>query len=824
MEDLRVTTLTGRETTLPAAAVEEFKKSLRGQLVAPGDDSYEEACQVWNANIDRQPGLIARPARGGTIPVPGRFARLALLGLALLGLVAACSSGDFDGDGVAGNRPAARVETPTGTWVGRLDDSDAFVAIVVGGDQVVAYVCEDGKIASWFFGTAAGGSRFQLANAAGERLDVTLGDDARGTFSDGGTLRAFRAEATDAEVLFRADTLTGGEPVSGGWIRLGDATRGTITTLSGLQAAPTLSTTVQFESSLLGVLFLSPAPMTPDTLALPTPNTTKFVWAAVGDSFASGEGNPELDIADRTDVENFSGLRWGNNASITVPISGVTLAADVTTCHRSDEAGAPKAHRQLQSLYPGVQFALGFVACSGAETRHLYRDTYTGPHTTTASLLGNSRVTQPPQLDRIDTFKSTQGRLDALYMSVGGNDLGFGNIIAECISPIGPSNCADFWDPEITRRQGVLATSYNQLEARITQLFGNELPVLISLAPNPLHDGTDVCFGPDYDKHGEVGTGGLDDIFQDNLTVDEARFAFGISGRINSSSVSAAIRNGWAIVSSHVVPSEGHGLCTDVPFFNLNSAAVRGQGRDAADTLGFRFSTGVLHPNNAGFQRYGEAIASSLRPFIDDVVRSGLAAPRNVRIAAATSGGALTLRWNDRATAENAYEIEVFPNRSEDAADLVFPPGVTGLSGGGYLQRVNGIGVQQLVHEVSGPGQFKYRVRACHTAISELPRCGPFSAQIIGTNVAPAQPTGVTAGRFDVVAGLSHFIGTTVSWNTQVDSIEYVVRIENADGSGMPTEVRTTTTSHTVMGLVLLRFKVAACNRVGCSLFRAQSG
>jgi len=45
----------------PAAAVEAFKKSLRGQLIAPDDERYAEARQVWNANIDRRPGLICRP-------------------------------------------------------------------------------------------------------------------------------------------------------------------------------------------------------------------------------------------------------------------------------------------------------------------------------------------------------------------------------------------------------------------------------------------------------------------------------------------------------------------------------------------------------------------------------------------------------------------------------------------------------------------------------------------------------------------------------------------------------------------------------------------
>ncbi len=40
MGDLQATTLTGRETTLQAAAVEAFQQSLRGQLIAPDDARY----------------------------------------------------------------------------------------------------------------------------------------------------------------------------------------------------------------------------------------------------------------------------------------------------------------------------------------------------------------------------------------------------------------------------------------------------------------------------------------------------------------------------------------------------------------------------------------------------------------------------------------------------------------------------------------------------------------------------------------------------------------------------------------------------------------
>jgi FAD/FMN-containing dehydrogenase len=42
------------------AKVEEFAAGFRGQLIRPGDDSYDEARKVYNSMIDKRPGLIAQ--------------------------------------------------------------------------------------------------------------------------------------------------------------------------------------------------------------------------------------------------------------------------------------------------------------------------------------------------------------------------------------------------------------------------------------------------------------------------------------------------------------------------------------------------------------------------------------------------------------------------------------------------------------------------------------------------------------------------------------------------------------------------------------------
>ena len=40
--------------------VEVFRTGLRGEVIRPGDAAYESARRIWNATIDKRPGIIAR--------------------------------------------------------------------------------------------------------------------------------------------------------------------------------------------------------------------------------------------------------------------------------------------------------------------------------------------------------------------------------------------------------------------------------------------------------------------------------------------------------------------------------------------------------------------------------------------------------------------------------------------------------------------------------------------------------------------------------------------------------------------------------------------
>lgn len=66
-------TLTSR--SIERADIEALRARFQGQLIEPGDPVYNETRKVWNAMIDRQPGLIAMCSGVADVMVAVRFAR-----------------------------------------------------------------------------------------------------------------------------------------------------------------------------------------------------------------------------------------------------------------------------------------------------------------------------------------------------------------------------------------------------------------------------------------------------------------------------------------------------------------------------------------------------------------------------------------------------------------------------------------------------------------------------------------------------------------------------------------------------------------------------
>ena len=144
MVDLQVATLTGANTMLAEAAVEEFKAGLRGQLILPDDEAYDEARTVHNAMTDRRPALIVRCAGIADVISSVNFARANNLLLAVRGAghnitgYAVCDGGIvIDLSQMKGTRidPSARTvhAEPGLTWAELNHDLQAFELAATGG-------------------------------------------------------------------------------------------------------------------------------------------------------------------------------------------------------------------------------------------------------------------------------------------------------------------------------------------------------------------------------------------------------------------------------------------------------------------------------------------------------------------------------------------------------------------------------------------------------------------------------------------------------------------------------------------------------------------
>jgi FAD/FMN-containing dehydrogenase len=81
------------QDTIVLAGAEALRSKLKGHVIAPPDEAYDEARSLWNGVIDKRPALIARAANANDVAEAIRFAREHGLTVTVRG----------GGHGVAGN-------------------------------------------------------------------------------------------------------------------------------------------------------------------------------------------------------------------------------------------------------------------------------------------------------------------------------------------------------------------------------------------------------------------------------------------------------------------------------------------------------------------------------------------------------------------------------------------------------------------------------------------------------------------------------------------------------------------------------------------------
>jgi hypothetical protein len=149
----------------------------------------------------------------------------------LVATLAACGD-DFSTKATAGTLPEALTQelaafaSPGKDYVGKVDGSDAYVALSVHGQYLIAYLCDGKALIKWFAGTVSGAS---LTGSAADKsaLTATLdGTAVKGTFTVGTSTLSFTASAASGQAGFVEDIEGSATDlrsfVRRGWIVLAD--------------------------------------------------------------------------------------------------------------------------------------------------------------------------------------------------------------------------------------------------------------------------------------------------------------------------------------------------------------------------------------------------------------------------------------------------------------------------------------------------------------------------------------------------------------------------------------------------------------------------
>jgi serine/threonine-protein kinase len=139
--------------------------------------------------------------------------------------------------------PEPEPELPAVTYVGSVDGGGASVAIIVDGDDTIAYVCNGASVEAWLEGSADAGE-LDLAGDGGSLIARYDDQQAVGETTVAGRTWTFTIEeVANPEGLYRfADTVVGGAEVVGGWIVLPDGTQVGVLAVDGEpQPAPRLN-------------------------------------------------------------------------------------------------------------------------------------------------------------------------------------------------------------------------------------------------------------------------------------------------------------------------------------------------------------------------------------------------------------------------------------------------------------------------------------------------------------------------------------------------------------------------------------------------------
>lgn len=285
-----------------------------------------------------------------------------------------------------------------------------------------------------------------------------------------------------------------------------------------------------------------------------------YLIVSMGDSVAAGEGNP--------DVRGPGLIVWND-----------------TPCRRSWKSGHALAAIQLEDLDPHSSVTFFSTACSGDGIER--------------GMLSNSDGNGLIQMDQVEQRLGSRA-IDALFLQVGANDMGFGEVVKQCGIPF--HDCADqaFGDG-VRRAIDRLPGQYRTLQDVIARRLRLASPHNVFLGeyfdPSKDHNGNFCDF--EMTNAGRVADW-VPSWVNGHISAKDNQFAWGqVVLPLNDTILRAAGERQWRHVGGVASAYYARGYCS------ANSWI-----RNWDDSWNFQDNEkGTMHPNEYGHVFYGQRFA-----------------------------------------------------------------------------------------------------------------------------------------------------------------------------------------------------------------------
>jgi hypothetical protein len=507
----------------------------------------------------------------------------------------------------------------------------------------------------------------------------------------------------------------------------------------------------------------------------------EFVILGLGDSYSSGEGNPEVDGIH--DAQGRPGVpeQW-------LATGTAAEREDHLRCHRSPLSWQHRVARAIQDAYPAIRVTFRSFACGGAKIRDegspRHGGALDGYEGAEPGLRGLPLL--PPQIEQANAFlrerEQATGRppkVDAVLMTFGGNDANFATVVGLCLGDLvrlqgdalttfagaiggilGPpgaviaailaeaalSDSLRHCDTNPIARMALndglakLPERYAALDAALRgagsgpRLLVPAASVFISEYPDPSHDAAGrLCDGT-----------GTDPVYR-RVVLREARF---IRDEIVPA-LADAVTGAWdrpqeerRAVTGARQDARNHGGCADAQrWFRTNDEGLRSQGNDVTEpevalVFSHPVSAALAHPNPPGHAAMAARATAQVRGFVErrfvpgipTLVRGSAVAAAQRRLPAragqrlgpCTATGCLDVRWTTPGAADaTGYRVEI--------------------RGAGGRVALRDLPPTARSYRHRGSGRFAFRVQACGAGGCAASTSG-FSNTVLMSNVRPRTP------------------------------------------------------------------------------------